>query len=285
MVSTLPVTPKALFSSLESLADPTRLRLLRLLERHELGVAALCEILQLPQSTVSRHLKVLGDLGFVSSRASGTQRLYRGARLDKDSASRRLWLLARDQTDAWPTARQDALRLERQLKVQRPATQAFFAGASGRWDRLREEAYGRGLNQTALLALLPPHWTVADLGCGTGALTLALAPNVRRVIGIDQSAAMLKAARARTAGWSNVELRRGSLEAVPGRRRVLRRRPARAGPELRERAAIALSPRWRGFSAPAAAPSCSTCCATTARTSSGRWGRRLRASRPTTSER
>ena len=215
MVSTLPVTPRALFSSLESLADPTRLRLLRLLERHELGVAALCEILQLPQSTVSRHLKVLGDLGFVSSRASGTQRLYRGARLSKDSASRRLWLLARDQTDAWPTARQDALRLERQLKLQRPATQAFFAGASGRWDRLREEAYGRGLNQTALLALLPSHWTVADLGCGTGALTLALAPNVHRVIGIDQSAAMLKAARARTAGWPGVELRRGSLEAVP----------------------------------------------------------------------
>jgi SAM-dependent methyltransferase len=215
MVSTLPVTPKALFSSLESLADPTRLRLLRLLERHELGVAALCEILQLPQSTVSRHLKVLGDLGFVSSRASGTQRLYRGVRLDKDSPSRRLWLLARDQTDAWPTARQDALRLERQLKVQRPATQAFFAGASGRWDRLREEAYGRTLNQTALLALLPSHWTVVDLGCGTGALTRALAPNVHRVIGIDQSAAMLKTARARTAGWPNVELRRGSLEAVP----------------------------------------------------------------------
>lgn len=215
MVATLPVTPKALFSSLESLADPTRLRLLRLLEGHELGVAALCEILQLPQSTVSRHLKVLGDLGFVAGRASGTNRLYRGARLDKDSPSRRLWLLARDHTDEWATARQDALRLERRLHVKRPAAQAFFAGASGQWDRLREEAYGRSLNQTALLALLPSPWTVADLGCGTGALALALAPNVRRVIGVDQSAAMLKAARARTAGCDNVELRRGSLEAVP----------------------------------------------------------------------
>ena len=215
MVATLPVTPKALFSSLESLSDPTRLRLLRLLEGHELGVAALCEILQLPQSTVSRHLKVLGDLGFVAGRASGTNRLYRGARLDKDSPSRRLWLLARDQTDEWATARQDALRLERRLQVKRPAAQAFFAGASGQWDRLREEAYGRSLNQTALLALLPSPWTVADLGCGTGALALALAPNVRRVIGVDQSAAMLKAARVRTAGCDNVELRRGSLEAVP----------------------------------------------------------------------
>ena len=215
MVQTLPVTPKAFFSSLESLADPTRLRLLRLLERHELGVAALCEILQLPQSTASRHLKVLGDLGFVEGRASGTNRLYRGARLDKDSPSRRLWLLARDQTDKWVTARQDALRLERRLHVTRPAAQAFFAGAAGQWDRLREDAYGRSLNQTALLALLPSHWTVADLGCGTGALTLAVAASVHRVIGVDQSAAMLKAARARTAGYDNVELRKGSLEAVP----------------------------------------------------------------------
>ena len=215
MVSSLPTNPRALFSSMESLADPTRLRLLRLLEGHELGVAALCEILQLPQSTVSRHLKVLGDMGFVRGRASGTNRLYRGARLGKDSAPRRLWLLARDQTDAWATARQDALRLERRLHVKRPAAQAFFAGAAGQWDRLREEAYGRGLNQTALLALLPAHFTVADLGCGTGALALALAPNVRRVIGVDQSKAMLKAARARTLGCDNVDLRKGSLEAVP----------------------------------------------------------------------
>jgi ArsR family transcriptional regulator len=215
MVTSPPPSPKALLSSLESLADPTRLRLLRLLEGHELGVAALCDILQLPQSTVSRHLKVLGDLGFVSSRASGTNRLYRGERLDKESPSRRLWLLVRDQTEEWATARQDAVRLERRLRQERPAAQAFFAGASGQWDRLREEAYGRSLNQVALLALLPSGWTVADLGCGTGALSLALAPNVQRVIGVDQSAAMLKAARARTAGHHNVELRKGSLEAVP----------------------------------------------------------------------
>jgi ArsR family transcriptional regulator len=200
---------------MESLADPTRLRLLRLLERHELGVAALCDVLQLPQSTVSRHLKVLGDEGFVLSRPQGTNRLYRMERLEKDSPARRLWLLARDQTDDWATARQDELRLERLLRRQAPAAQAFFAGAAGEWDRLREEAYGRTLNQTALLALLPPHWTVADLGCGTGSLTAALAPHVKRVVGVDQSAAMLKTARGRTAGLDHVDLRKGSLLALP----------------------------------------------------------------------
>jgi SAM-dependent methyltransferase len=207
--------PDALLSWMASLSDPTRLRLLRLLERDELGVAGLCEILQLPQSTVSRHLKVLGDLGFVQSRARGTNRLYRMVRMDKDAAARRLWLLARAETEAWPTTRQDALRLSRLRARQTPPAQAFFAGASGDWDRLREEAYGRALNQTALLALLPPSWVVADLGCGTGALAAAIAPCVAQVIGVDQSAAMLKAARARTADRPNVLLRKGSLEELP----------------------------------------------------------------------
>ncbi len=207
--------PEALLSWMASLADPTRLRLLRLLEGEELGVAPLCEVLQLPQSTVSRHLKVLGDLGFVQSRAQGTNRLYRMVRMDKDAAARRLWLLARAETEAWPTTRQDALRLTRLRARQTPPAQAFFAGASANWDRLRDEAYGRALNQTALLGLLPSSWVVADLGCGTGALSAALAAHVARVIGVDQSAAMLKAARARTAGHANIDLRRGGLEALP----------------------------------------------------------------------
>ena len=204
----------ALLGGLETLADPTRLRLLRLLERHELGVAALCDILQLPQSTVSRHLKILSDQGWLAGRPQGTTRLYR-MKAEQDAAARRLWLLSRDQIEAWPTARQDQLRLARQLSRPSPPAAAFFAGAAGQWDRLREEAYGRAFTQTALLGLLPGDWVVADLGCGTGHASVALAAHVARVVGVDQSAAMLKAARKRTAGLGNVELRRGRLEALP----------------------------------------------------------------------
>ncbi|MCX5730176.1 MAG: methyltransferase domain-containing protein [Deltaproteobacteria bacterium] len=56
---------------------------------------------------------------------------------------------------------------------------------------------------------------MADLGCGTGSLAAALAPEVARVVGVDQSADMLRSARRRTAGLGNVELRRGALEALP----------------------------------------------------------------------
>jgi ArsR family transcriptional regulator len=205
--------PEALLGWMESLGDATRLRLLRLLERHELGVAELCHVLQLPQSTVSRHLKVLADQAWVASRGQRTTNLYR---IDAtDPAARKLWQLARDQTEGWATVSQDQLRLTRLLADRHPAAQAFFAGAAGQWDRLRDELYGRSFTQEALLALLPSSWTVADLGCGTGQTAAALAPHVRRVIAVDQSAAMLKAAKKRTAALGNVEVRQGSLEALP----------------------------------------------------------------------
>jgi ubiquinone/menaquinone biosynthesis C-methylase UbiE len=206
--------PAALLAWMGTLADPTRLRLLRLLERHELGVAELCDIVQLPQSTVSRHLKVLADEGWVKSRAEGTTRLYRMAE-DTSGAPRRLWAIAREETGGWATVGQDQLRLTRRLAARRPAAEAFFAGAAGEWDRLRQELYGGSFTQAALLSLLPAEWDVADLGCGTGQTAAALAPHVKAVVGVDQSPAMLRAARKRTQGLANVELRQGSLEALP----------------------------------------------------------------------
>ncbi len=206
--------PGALVSWMESLADPTRLRLLCLLERHELGVTELCDVLQMPQSTVSRHLKVLADQGWLRSRAQRTNNLYRMDLEAAEAGARRLWDVAREQVEGWATASQDALRLE-QVLARRPPADDFFSGAAGRWDRLREDLYGRSFGEQAFLALLSPEWVVADLACGTGSAAAAMAPHVRRVIGVDQSAAMLKAARRRTAGVRNVELRRGSLEALP----------------------------------------------------------------------
>src|SRR3954464_8180365 len=95
--------PDALLALMNSLADPTRLRLLRLLERHELGVVELCEILQLPQSTVSRHLKILSNQRWLPSRRHGTTHLYRTILDELAPPARKLWLVAREQTDAWAT--------------------------------------------------------------------------------------------------------------------------------------------------------------------------------------
>ncbi len=207
--------PGPLVAWMGCLADETRLRLLRLLERHELGVAELCDVMQLPQSTVSRHLKVLADQGWVRGRGVGTSHLYRMLLDEVEPAARRLWSLAHEQTDNWNTLRQDELRLQRRLRDRGADSQAFFAGAAGQWDKLRGDLYGAGFTRAALAALAPRDWVVADLGCGTGPILAEVAPFVRRVIGVDNSAAMLKAAKRRTAGALNVDLRRGDLQALP----------------------------------------------------------------------
>ncbi len=207
--------PETLVARMASLADPTRLRLLKLLSANELGVVDLCEVLQMPQSTVSRHLKLLTDQGWTTSRRQGTTNLYEMPADDLDESARRLWELARDQTGDWATLKQDALRLKQRLREHRRDPEAFFADAAEQWDSLRDQLYGRSFTGAALAALLPGDWVVADLGCGTGHTAAQLAPLVAQVIAVDSSSAMLKAARKRLQGVDNVELRRGTLEELP----------------------------------------------------------------------
>jgi ArsR family transcriptional regulator len=197
-----------------SLADTTRSRILLLLERHELTVSELCTIVQLPQSTVSRHLKALADSEWIAARAEGTSNLYSMTR-DLDSAARRLWLLVREQVGASPTAAQDQRRLQAALAERRTKSQEFFSSSAGQWDRVRDELFGDRFHLAALAAFAQADWTVGDLGCGTGQVSAALAPFVARVISVDGSAAMLQAARKRLQAFDNIDLRRGDLEALP----------------------------------------------------------------------
>lgn len=205
----------AIFEDLTALGDATRSRMLLLLERHELTVGELCAVLQLPQSTVSRHLKTLADASWVSSRRDGTSRYYTLALDERDDQSRRLWTLLRDQVRATPGADQDARRLKAVLNTRQTKSQQFFESAAAQWDKLRQELFGRALHFQAIPALLDRHWVVGDLGCGTGELTAALAPFVANVIAVDRSGDMLRAAERRLRDASNVEVRKGELEALP----------------------------------------------------------------------
>ena len=204
-----------LLTWMSALSDPTRARVLRLVERHELSVADLCGVLQLPQSTVSRHLKVLADEGWVTARPEGTSRLYRLALDGRDPAARRLWTLVREQTAETTLAVQDDQRLAAVLADRETRSQAFFSSAAGQWDRLRREMYGDRFDLHALAGLLDDGWVVGDLGCGTGQVAAALAPFVRRVIAVDRSRAMLRAAQRRLGTLDNVEVRQGELAALP----------------------------------------------------------------------
>jgi ArsR family transcriptional regulator len=203
-----------IFEDLSTLADATRTRMLLLLERHELTVSELCSVLQLPQSTVSRHLKTLSDTGWVVSRRDGTSRYYTLS-LEERGHARRLWALLRDQVSATAGADQDARRLKNALARRQSKSQEYFETTAGQWDKVRADLFGTASHLQALPALADERWTIGDLGCGTGQVASALAPFVARVIAVDRSAEMLQAARRRLRDLPTVEVRRGELEALP----------------------------------------------------------------------
>jgi ubiquinone/menaquinone biosynthesis C-methylase UbiE len=209
----MPATAE-IFEDLSTLADATRTRMLLLLERHELTVSELCSVLQLPQSTVSRHLKTLADTGWVVSRRDGTSRYYTLS-LEQRGHARRLWVLLRDQVSVTAGADQDARRLKNVLARRQSKSQEFFESTAGQWDKVRADLFGTASHLQALPALVDERWTVGDLGCGTGQAASALAPFVARVIAVDRSAEMLQAARRRLRDLPTVEVRRGELEALP----------------------------------------------------------------------
>lgn len=60
----------------QTLADPTRLRIVEALSGGEQAVNDLVRAVEIDQSGVSRHLRILGEAGFVTMRPDGARRLY-----------------------------------------------------------------------------------------------------------------------------------------------------------------------------------------------------------------
>jgi ArsR family transcriptional regulator len=208
-------TRNTVLDRLSVLADPTRSRILLLLDRHELTVGELCSVLQLPQSTVSRHLKLLADDGWVVARGEATSRFYKMLASQLDGPTKDLWSVVRAQVSSAVGASQDARRAESILAKRRDKARVFFVNSSDLWDSMRAEMIGERTDLLALLDLLDENWVVGDLGCGAGHISEALAPSVGRVIAVDESGPMLAAAQERLKGHPNVELRTGTIERLP----------------------------------------------------------------------
>jgi ArsR family transcriptional regulator len=210
-----PSTKPAILDRMQVLSDPMRSRLLVLLDGTELSVGELCDVLQAPQSTVSRHLRVLSDDGWLDGRRDGTTRYYAMTADRLENEASELWSVVRSHVAAGAVGEQDQLRLESVLASRRARSREFFDRSAGEWDRLRKELFGGSAELAAIFALLDPTWVVGDLGCGTGRGAERLAEWVVSVIAVDSSAAMIEEARRRLAAIDNVELRQGELERLP----------------------------------------------------------------------
>src|SRR5215831_20964910 len=116
----------AVIDQLLVLSDPIRVRMLALLDGNELTVSELCDVVQLPQSTVSRHLKTLADGEWVNSRRDGTRRLYTLPLDDLDPSAKSLWQVVREQVATSATSAHDERRLKQVLAHRRTQSEVFF---------------------------------------------------------------------------------------------------------------------------------------------------------------
>jgi ArsR family transcriptional regulator len=198
-----------------TLGDPTRVRILALLEREELAVHELMEALGMAQSRVSRHLGILRDAGLLRDRREGTYALYRFER-PPDGPWASAWALARRELERDPAAERDRLALARVLEARAAKSRSFFDSVGPEWDALRKVWNDDTLRARALARVLPRDLVALDLGTGTGTLALELAGAGMRVVAVDHSKAMLDATRRKVeASGARVELRLGEAESLP----------------------------------------------------------------------
>ncbi|HZL84090.1 MAG TPA: metalloregulator ArsR/SmtB family transcription factor [Candidatus Krumholzibacteria bacterium] len=209
--------PSALAGLFKALADPSRLRLLRLLDGTELRVQELVEVLGLAQPTVSRHLGILYRAGLLRRRREGGWLFYgvdwNSGRLSQsglgESVRKRLQdaILGPDELD----------RLDRCLEARAARSREFYARMAPQWEGLRAGLEIEGLQLRLLGGVLPRTLDIVDAGTGTGALLPALASAARQLIGVDQSPEMLSEARRRleAAPVPGVRLLRADIGQLP----------------------------------------------------------------------
>lgn len=206
--------------TLKALADPTRLRVLSAVASAELTVGEIQEVVNSVQSSVSRHLAILREAGFVRDRREGTS-VYFSLRPDMPEPARSLFAPLKTKLAELPEASQDRARLAACLRRRAARSRTYFEAIAGDWERIRRSYFDDRIASLAIAKLLAPGLVVADVGCGTGTLSFELARVAERVIGVDLSRAMISHANrlARERGIANVEFRRGDAEALPLRSR------------------------------------------------------------------
>lgn len=208
---------------LKALADTTRQRTLAVLQRHELSVSELVKVLDQPQSTVSRHLKVLRDAGLLRDRRNGNTVMYslmptaNNGELEDGSDAQSLTKRLMDWIAQQPLNGIYENRLGLVIRRRGEMSRRFFDRIGQQWDTMRTESFGPSFHLEAFLSLLPDHWTVADLGAGTGYLLPVLSKRFRKVVAIEPTDAMRGAAqeRVRDLNLHNVTLLSGDLTALP----------------------------------------------------------------------
>jgi ubiquinone/menaquinone biosynthesis C-methylase UbiE len=204
-----------LVAVLRAAGEDTRLRILALLAEGELSVSDLTDILGQSQPRISRHLKLMAEAGIVERNREGSWAFFRIS--GRGSSTVRGLLRGLDPSD--PVAELDRARLTAVRQARAAAAEAYFSRHAAEWDRIRSLHVEESVVEAAILEAVGPGRvrSVLDLGTGSGRMLTLFAPLAGRIVGVDQSHAMLAVARANLerSGLRRAELRQGDIYALP----------------------------------------------------------------------
>ncbi len=208
-----------LIKCFKALSDKTRLRLLYLLKEYELNVNEIVQVVDMVQSGVSRHLKILLESDLLRSRRDARYIYYSSA---KNEISKKLISLINENNDLKLSFDKDLNNAEKIIKIRKNRTKKFFKTMAPKWDSLKKEVLGDLDLDFIIKEKISSHGIISDLGCGTGELINKLSnKKCVKLIGIDSSPQMLEQARQRLAKSSSTDLRLGELEYLPMKNREI----------------------------------------------------------------
>ena len=197
----------------KALSDQTRLRIFNILAGHELNVNEIVEVLQMGQSRVSRHLKILSDCGLVRSRRDGSFVYYQS---EQDETRQTLMKFIRNALPETEELEMDFARSATIVGERKQKTRSFFNKVAENWDSLKQDIFGDFDLNRVLLEKSVRAGTAVDLGCGTGELMEFVSGISDLVIGVDSSTKMLDQARARLKDINaRFDFRLGEIEHIP----------------------------------------------------------------------
>jgi len=198
------------------LADGTRLRLLRILRQGDFTVQDLMQILDMGQSRISRHLKLMSDAGLLQVEKQGTWHYYRLSL--QEGLFRDLWPSIDPRLAELEEQERDAVGVLQIMSERRKRNQEFFNRHARDWDNIHVELLNLPDYQDRLLEMVPSGGLVVEAGVGTGSLLPLLAQKAERTLGLDHSPSMIKLARETVAQHQlagKVEVRLAEMNHLP----------------------------------------------------------------------
>ena len=204
---------ETLLTALKAIAEPTRLRLLVLLEHNELTVTELTQILAQSQPRVSRHLKLMSEAGLIERFSEGTWAFYRV--VENSSIAPLIQQLVDMVPEDDATLARDFERLDQVKSGRAEAAAEYFSENADRWDEIRSLYSPEAEVEAAVVKLLgeQPVASLLDIGTGTGRMLSLFSPQIEKGVGVDMSREMLAVARANldAEGIQNCQVRQGNM--------------------------------------------------------------------------